>query len=91
MATKKYVSLSKLSTFLDNLKGLFATKTSVEDIVDGTTKVGKATSDGNGDVISTTYETKTDASGKLTEAKTYTDNAVTQKSQVQIITWEDDD
>lgn len=37
------------------------------------------------------YETKTDASAKLTEAKTYTDDAVSQKSQVQIITWEDDD
>ena len=35
----------------------------------------KATQDGNGKVISSTYETKTDASAKLTEAKTYADNA----------------
>lgn len=31
MATKKYVSLNKLSTFLDNLKNLFATKTEVDN------------------------------------------------------------
>lgn len=35
----------------------------------------KATQDGNGKVISSTYETKTDATSKLTEAKTYADNA----------------
>lgn len=35
----------------------------------------KATQDGNGKVISSTYETKTDASAKLTEAKTYADTA----------------
>ena len=35
----------------------------------------KATQDGNGKVISSTYETKSDANSKLTEAKTYADNA----------------
>ena len=35
----------------------------------------KATQDGNGKVIASTYETKSDASAKLTEAKTYADNA----------------
>jgi len=30
MATKKYISLNKLSVFLDNLKGLFATKTELD-------------------------------------------------------------
>ena len=54
----------------------------------------------------TQYETKTDASEKLNEAKayadigdtttlesakTYVDNAISNMSQVQIITWEDDD
>ena len=39
------------------------------------TSATKATQDGNGKVISSTYETKTDASAKLTEAKTYADNA----------------
>lgn len=51
----------------------------------------KASQDENGKVISSTYETKTDASAKLTEAKTYTDNAVAQKTQIQIITWGADD
>lgn len=44
-------------------------------IVDGTTVVGKATADASGNVITTTYETKSDASAKLTEAKGYTDTA----------------
>ena len=34
---------------------------------------------------------KTYADGKFASANTYTDNAVTQKTQVQIITWEADD
>lgn len=36
----------------------------------------KATQDGNGAVITATYETKADANAKLTEAKTYTDSEV---------------
>jgi hypothetical protein len=59
-----------------------------------------------GNNLSATYETKQDAQGKLDEAKaytdsgnattlktsqTYTDTALAQKSQVQIITWEDGD
>lgn len=43
-------------------------------------KVGsatKATQDGDGKVISSTYETKTDATAKLTEAKAYTDQEIT--------------
>lgn len=32
MSQKKYVSLSKLSTFLDNLKNIFASKTDVENV-----------------------------------------------------------
>ena len=40
----------------------------------------KATQDGNGKVISSTYETKSDASAKLTEAKTYTDTVAAGKS-----------
>lgn len=36
----------------------------------------KATQDGNGKVISSTYETKTDATSKLTEAKGYTDTEI---------------
>ena len=40
----------------------------------------KATQDGNGKVISSTYETKTDASSKLAEAKSYTDTVASGKS-----------
>lgn len=40
----------------------------------------KATQDGNGKVISSTYETKTDASAKLTEAKGYTDTVASGKA-----------
>lgn len=36
----------------------------------------KATQDASGNVIASTYETKSDASAKLTEAKTYTDNSI---------------
>lgn len=34
MAQKKYVSLSKLSTFLDNLKNVFATKIDINNKAD---------------------------------------------------------
>lgn len=72
--TKKYVSISKLSTFLDNLKDLFATKVYVDTILPS----AKSYSD--------TGDTTT-----LEASKNYTDNAVTQKTQVQIITWGADD
>lgn len=40
----------------------------------------KAEQDASGNVITSTYETKTDASAKLTEAKTYTDTVTATKS-----------
>lgn len=53
---------------------------------------GKALS---GDITLTASDVSADASGSasaaLSSANTYTDNAVAQKSQVQIITWEDGD
>lgn len=55
------------------------------------TSATKATQDASGNTITSTYETKTEASSKLAEANTYTDNAVAQKTQVQFITWEADD
>lgn len=39
------------------------------------TSAGSATKDASGNTITATYETKTDAAAKLTEAKTYADNA----------------
>lgn len=151
MAQKKYVSLSKLSTFLDNLFGTFASlshkhtisdisdytvdttlsststnpvqnkvidaefdamveamgaletaidgkadashthddryyteteidtkisnvNTSISNITNGTTIVAKATQDASGNTITSTYETKTDATAKLNEAKSYADS-----------------
>lgn len=64
------------------------TNSEINKLKDGTTTVAKATSatsatsatkatqDGNGKTISSTYETKTDASSKLAEAKEYTDTSV---------------
>ena len=43
------------------------------DSATSATSATKATQDGNGKVISSTYETKADATSKLSEAKTYTD------------------
>lgn len=40
---------------------------------------------------STLSNAKSHADNNLATAKTYTDNAVAQKTQVQIITWEADD
>ena len=59
MATKKYVSLSKLSTFLDNLKDIFATKTEVDSKANAThahaiTDVTSLQSTLNGKVSTTT-------------------------------------
>lgn len=42
---------------------------------DRATSATKATQDASGNVITSTYETKSDASSKLSEAKTYADNA----------------
>ena len=53
-----------------------ATHATSADSATTATSATKATQDGNGKVISSTYETKADASSKLTEAKTYTDEKV---------------
>ena len=55
---------------------------SISDITTGSSVVSKAkeatkaTQDGNGAIISSTYETKEDANNKLTEAKNYTDTEI---------------
>lgn len=71
-----------------------AINTSISNITKGTTVVAEAThavsadtatnatNDGNGEVIATTYETKSDAAAKLTEAKTYTDTVAAGKSDI---------
>ena len=50
-----------------------ATHATTADSATSATSATKATQDGNGKVIVDTYETKTDASAKLAEAKAYTD------------------
>ena len=50
---------------------------------DNATSATKATQDGNGKVISSTYETKTDATAKLTEAKAYTDTIASGKADAE--------
>lgn len=54
-----------------------ATHATSADSATTATSATKATQDGNGKVISSTYETKTDASVKLTEAKSYADSVAT--------------
>ena len=48
------------------------------DSADNAISAEKAIQDASGNVIADTYETKADASAKLTEAKTYTDSSSTQ-------------
>lgn len=115
MATKKYVSLERLTEYDALIKAEIAegdesvkayVDTSISNITNGTIAVKdaehadtadnatsaetaneathaisadsaiKATQDGNSNVITETYETKTDASAKLDEAKEYTDTAI---------------
>lgn len=79
MSQKKYVSLDRLSTFLENLKDTFATKIELEE---------KADISHDHD---SSYDVKGSADTALENAQTYTDDAVSQKSQVQIITFETND
>lgn len=58
---------SQLDTLLENITD------SIDELIDGTTTVGKANADGNGRNISETYETKSDAQNKLETAESYTD------------------
>lgn len=81
--------LSAVNTSIDNIKSGEvvvkeaehadsadnATSANHATSADSATSATKATQDGNGKVISSTYETKADATSKLTEAKTYADNA----------------
>lgn len=57
-----------------------ATRAISADTATSATSATKATQDGNGKVISSTYETKADASAKLTEAKTYADTIASGKA-----------
>ena len=81
--SKKYASLTTLQTFLDNLKNFFAAKSDVD-----TALASKSDLTHNHD---SKYDAKGSANVALDTSKTYTDNVVSQKTQVQIITWGADD
>lgn len=71
--TKANIGLGNVDNTADSAKSVkYATSAG------SATSATKATQDASGNVITTTYETKTDASAKLTEAKTYADSAAAQ-------------
>lgn len=90
MANKKYVSLRRLSSFLDNLKGMFASLTHTHKVGDLTDYVvdselsPTSINPVQNKVVDAEFETVSTAMNAL-------DSAIDNKSQVQIITWEDDD
>jgi hypothetical protein len=71
------INITKANIGLGNVDNTADANKSVKHATsaDSATSATKATQDGNGKVISSTYETKADSSSKLTEAKTYADNA----------------
>ena len=85
MATKKYVNLNNLATFLSNLRGVFAALThthNLSDIADyvvdselSPTSTNPLQNKAVSEIINN-CETRSDASSKLTEAKSYADTAV---------------
>jgi hypothetical protein len=64
--------------YLDTTAGQLTATTFKGSLSGNATSATKASQDGNGKTISSTYETKSDASAKLTEAKTYADSAAAQ-------------
>lgn len=111
---KKYVSLSKLSIFLDNLKNTFSSiahSHKIEDISDLTIDSELSSTSTNpvqNKVLDAEFEAISDAMSALEEAvdgkasadhdhndnyytKTEMDSSLAQKSQVQIIKWEEND
>lgn len=116
MAQKKYVSLNRLSNFLDNLGTKFAALIhthKLSDITDYTVDNALSPTSTNpvqNKVVNDEFDAVAAAMNALEsaidekadtsvlsnyytkeEAQTYVENAVAQKSQVQIITWGADD
>lgn len=90
MEQKKYVSLSKLATFLDNLTNKFAALThrhNISDITDYTVDTELSSSSTNpvqNKVLDAEFEA-------ISETMNDINDIVAQKTQVQIVTWEADD
>lgn len=91
----RYYTETEIDTKVDTIN------TSITNIINGTTAVdtakyatnaqgavtaAKATKDGNGNVITETYETKTDATAKLNEAKEYTDTEISTHTHANYMT-----
>ena len=72
--TKANIGLGNVDNTADSAKTVKHAATA--DSATSATSATKATQDGNGKVISSTYETKTDAESKLATAKQYTDTAI---------------
>lgn len=70
MSTKKYVSLSKLSTFLDNLNTRYYTESEIDTKL---SSKSDSTHDHDND-----YDTRGSASSALIEAKQYTEDKIAQ-------------
>ena len=90
MSQKNYVSLSKLATFLDNLKNKFAALThnhALSDILDYTVDTELSATSIN-PVQNKVLDAEFDAIGNAMGAL---ELAVDSKAQVQIISWEADD
>ena len=78
--TKENIGLSNVDNTADSAKSVkHATS------ADSATSATKATQDASGNVITSTYETKTDANAKLTEAKSYTDTKVSGLASTTIV------
>lgn len=69
------VNITKANIGLGNVDNTSDANKSVKHATtaDSATSATKTTQDGSGNVITSTYETKTDASAKLAESKSYTD------------------
>lgn len=112
--SNKYISLNRLSNFLDNIREKYSQighKHTISDITDYTVDTELSSTSNNpvaNRIIDAEFEAVSNALGALELAvdgkvdtshthderyytKTQVDNALSQKSQVQIITWEDDD
>ena len=87
---KKFISLSKLSIFLDNLKKEFAAIThthkmsEITDYVIDTELSSTSSNPVQNKVINTEFDAVSKAMGAL-------ESSIDEKSQVQIITWGADD
>lgn len=74
IGTTDYPYMVAPRTDLGN-KGIYSGTLGYGNIEGNATTATRATQDSNGNVIASTYETKTNATNKLSEAKTYADNA----------------